>query len=608
MTVVPETVTSLSISSRELEPVDAVGGLNPHLESTSNHDGEEEPQVEEEKSPDAEDEDLVIVTKELGGNFDFDDVESIEPPAERRLSRQLNLRGIWCDTPKRREGGLFRHGMRQSLGGAFSKYKKDPSEVSTIHEDELAPEPPVTMTPVIDGRELTIAPTGRADSKFTPIRLWNKEERGALPPDVLQQFVKAATGYVLPKNNKLSVPKVVTTNDNKFLTQVLNLQSQLKQLKAHMIQYDIYDVMTIVVPHEIQLTPVIERRTYNVLDDYTQLHPTNIANSCAWFSKWVTDRYVHENMALTLTLLQNNTDEALWNKCMERYEEYHPMEQGGPLMAFLILQRIQDSSEQALDHLKDQLKNLDISTLPGEDVDQAVSLIKSTYHVLQCSSTTTRSYVPLDLVKTVFHVFQTSTVPEFTQAFKHRADEIQIDADMTGTQPKWPPVGAVLTLATNSYRRLKNTGVWDAAVGGKVSAYPALNNPPTPRPSSRPPSNSTSDSMKCWNCDGAHHLKDCELPRNAAKIEANKKRWQAIRRARGKPRHKTSETGQPLVLNRNGYYVLDQRALRQQRDAATAPPATETTTQPQALTATNESSERVGAIRSAIRDSSRRGL
>ena len=47
MTVVPETVTSLSISSRELEPIDAVGGLNPHLESTSNHDGEEEPQVED---------------------------------------------------------------------------------------------------------------------------------------------------------------------------------------------------------------------------------------------------------------------------------------------------------------------------------------------------------------------------------------------------------------------------------------------------------------------------------------------------------------------------------------------------------------------------------
>ena len=59
-------------------------------------------------------------------------------------------------------------------------------------------------------------------------------------------------------------------------------------------------------------------------------------------------------------------------------------------------------------------------------------------------------------------------MPEFTQSFKRSSDEIQTRADMSGTQPKWPPISAILTLATNSYRRLKNTGVWDSVVGGKV--------------------------------------------------------------------------------------------------------------------------------------------
>ena len=71
MTVIPKTVTSLSISSPDPDPVEADGGLSPQLESISNHNGEEEPQVEEEKSPKADGDDLVIVMSDVQGNFDF---------------------------------------------------------------------------------------------------------------------------------------------------------------------------------------------------------------------------------------------------------------------------------------------------------------------------------------------------------------------------------------------------------------------------------------------------------------------------------------------------------------------------------------------------------
>ena len=42
-------------------------------------------------------------------------------------------------------------------------------------------------------------------------------------------------------------------------------------------------------------------------------------------------------------------------------------------MAYLILQRIQDSSEQALELLRKQVTVLKISKLPGEDIDKAVA-------------------------------------------------------------------------------------------------------------------------------------------------------------------------------------------------------------------------------------------
>ena len=70
-------------------------------------------------------------------------------------------------------------------------------------------------------------------------------------------------------------------------------------------------------------------------------------------------------------------------------------------MAFLILQRIQNGSEQASDLLKGQITKLEISKIQGEDVEQVVSLIESTHRVLKCSSTKSRACVPQDFSKTV---------------------------------------------------------------------------------------------------------------------------------------------------------------------------------------------------------------
>ena len=75
---------------------------------------------------------------------------------------------------------------------------------------------------VIDGRTLQLAQVGKPEFNFVPVRLWDKEARRALPGDVKQTFVRAATSLVLSKTNKLAAPRVVTA-DNKYLARVLNL-------------------------------------------------------------------------------------------------------------------------------------------------------------------------------------------------------------------------------------------------------------------------------------------------------------------------------------------------------------------------------------------------
>ena len=56
--------------------------------------------------------------------------------------------------------------------------------------------------------------------------------------------------------------------DNKYLAWVLNLQSQLKTLQAHLITYDIFDITTIVVPVDMREQVDVECKHYNLFDNH----------------------------------------------------------------------------------------------------------------------------------------------------------------------------------------------------------------------------------------------------------------------------------------------------------------------------------------------------
>jgi hypothetical protein len=249
--------------------------------------------------------------------------------------------------------------------------------------------------------------------------------------------VKSATGYVLTKSNKLTVFSMQDTDDDK-LKQLNSLQTQLKLLRAHMQNYDILDVFTIVVPTNVLKSPLLTDYYFDLLRDYAKLDDNIVANSCAWYNMWVQEEYVQENMAHTYTLLQNNTTESLWNKCLEEYEEYAPSQQGGPLMFFLIIRR----SETAIEHLKKQIKNLKLQDLPGENVDTAVSLIKTTYQALENASTPEHTYIPEDFTQTILKVLQTSSVRRFNDAFDREETEVRHEANkfsMASSQPDPQP-------------------------------------------------------------------------------------------------------------------------------------------------------------------------
>ena len=430
---------------------------------------------------------------------------------------------------------------------------------------------------IIDGRILDVRSRPTSVGSFVSPRMWDKTQRHALEPDVKHKFVKSATGYVLTKHNKLQVLSTKTEDDG-VLQHVHNLQTQLKLLRAHADDYDISDVFTIVVPLSLTTTPLLNTtadnkpETYDLFTDYTILHPTTVANSNAWYNTWAENEYVSENMTYTFTMLQNNTDEKLWMKCIEDLETYSPIQQGGPLMLYLILKRIQNVSESAIEHLKIKISKVSIKKIPGENVDNVVSLIKSTHNVLISASTADRNYIPDDFPCQILRVFQTSSVKAFNAAFKFEEQKVLHKADRLGGTPEWPTITELTNLATNMYQRMLSENTWHIQKPAPAALPATDGNVQRQRGSNRRPAK-----PKCFNCGEEHLLPACPHPRNEDKIAKARQEFNADKRKRfgsnSKPNNTNSGSrtqydtkGRALTVNKKGDMVVDQRKLQASRE------------------------------------------
>ena len=423
---------------------------------------------------------------------------------------------------------------------------------------------------IVDGRKLSIRSAPVSVHNYVRRRNWNKLTRWKLTAEDRIAFDTKASGYALHKGNKLRVQSQFT-EDEDILKNIHNLQYQIKALKNHVTEYDMLDVFTVVVPKDIHRTPELVPISYNLFDDYPKLTPELVGNSNAYYSRWISDEYIPENLNLTYTLFKNNADDNLFNKCLEEYETFHPMQRGGPLILCLILQKVHNASEQHLEHLQGKVETLNISKMKGENVDTAVSLISAAHEIFISSSTPEHNRAPPEWSKTLIKVFKTTSVDEFTQTFKDEEKDARRDADKNGGQPSWPTHAQLVRLATITYNRLKRSGHWDVPQSSKAKSY--ISN------SGGTPYNSKSNmNYHCWNCGKPdHRLNDCTAPRDEARIERERTQFRAKRGNSGgggrggrfdrnprRPPFKKMD-GKPMVLNRKGAYVLDQKKVQSQR-------------------------------------------
>ena len=366
---------------------------------------------------------------------------------------------------------------------------------------------------IIDGDYVTLAAMAKPQGGLG-VRLFEKHKRHTLTPEGLDYFRKSLISYVLPKDNKLATPAITDTEGH--LKAVSNLDTQIGLIRRHLEMHDCIDVFTIVIPSgDITSDPGV-REVTSLFTSYPRLHVDIVANSNTWYHTWTMDKCYAENLNFTYEMLRKNTADDLWLKCQEDYEEFSPAQRGGPLMLFLILRRIQDVSEAAIDHVKAAVVHLKIREIPGENVDKAVSLIKSAYSLFRSASSPCPSYIPDDFNKTILLVFQTSSVHAFNNAFKQELTEAQHLADKTGKVVEWPSISELTKMATAIYHRLLASNKWHATVQTRKKALLGAG-PATSQAQSRDHSQ-----IKCFNCgEHGHGAKECTKPRDSATFKKN---------------------------------------------------------------------------------------
>ena len=431
-------------------------------------------------------------------------------------------------------------------------------------------------TVVLGGRTHKVRDQARPDVDLVHSGVvYRKEDRANMDhADKQSHFEKACR----PRATKFDLMSLSLEDDGK-LDATYNLSMLIGLTRANHTEYDMHDVMTIVVCDDaINSNPVQEIDLYS---NYTTVTPEMAALSNKWFNRWSAEDTACENLDLTYKYFVNNCSMELLKKVNEEYLRHSVDERGGPLFFILMMKQLLSNSEAAILDLQRRIKTIDLSKIPGENVSKAVSLARGAIARLE-----TLSKVPEDIVRTLLAIFQTSSVPAFNAVFEHLERERTISLPL-GALAGRPTLTAehIFQLAELQYRQLVETSAWNGVADKRAeSVFKAAG--------------ATSGTLVCWNCGAGHHLRDCPKPLDKARVKAAKKEFQKQSRASkhskggkppstgattpGKGKWRKPEAGENNRRVINGSpHVYDSSAKRWFRDtahlsAAPAPPPADT--------------------------------
>jgi hypothetical protein len=216
----------------------------------------------------------------------------------------------------------------------------------TVVETQVPPEPespePVhtmTSTAKINGVDITINETAAVLASALPF--YEKEERKNLSEDKRNDLFEKATKKAHTKYDLISL----SLTDEDKLDDMYNLSMLIGKTKDHLVQYDMHDVFTILIPDPDDHKKILQEK--DLFTEYPSIRIEDVLNSNDWYNKWPQEDTYQHNLQLTYKFFQSNVNDKLWEKSFERYSKYPNAQKGGPLFFFVMLQQLVSNSEEA---------------------------------------------------------------------------------------------------------------------------------------------------------------------------------------------------------------------------------------------------------------------
>jgi hypothetical protein len=256
----------------------------------------------------------------------------------------------------------------------------------------------------------------------------------------------------------------ITSKDDSIFKNNLEVEVFIINFELHCIRYDMvefYQNFPLLDPPEADgndANRYSKGKTINLfkkwdrIGDLKDISLDQIADTISWIKKYATaesESYLedldwshHSLIASMDTELQEAVTSTLQH-------QFNPKEKGGPLTFAIMIDKCINLSEEAIESLKKSIEQYDIKNIPGEDVSIVCRRFLYALKRLRSNDAITPS-----LIKSLFKVFQTTSVPEFNEFVAHWS------RDLSRRGAVRPDFLAILNEVEDYYKRLLLSGEW----------------------------------------------------------------------------------------------------------------------------------------------------
>ena len=272
------------------------------------------------------------------------------------------------------------------------------------------------------------------------------------------------------------------TDSIEHLETINDVALMIGDVTKRLRKYDMMEVFKLHLPSEAE--PTTPRKSVDLIKMYATTTLEEVCESVEFYRTWGQD-FDLENINWTQEYLENSCENDLRVKVLEQMNVLPEVQQGGPVFFKIMMKLVTTTTDNAIRALTKRVLNLDLKTIPGENVSKVTSLIRATLQRLETVGKT-----PPDMAYKLLEVFQTSSLDKFNKVFENL--ELMIKINMND-EVKYTP-DKILTLADMIYADLAEHWPHDSkSVGSSFNA--------------------DSDIMSrydCWNCGKKGHLsRDC---------------------------------------------------------------------------------------------------